>query len=104
MMVNNTIFEVGRDIYDKPLFSRSNVYSMDTGLVHENNIIKFLTDRNERTTETGNQLFWDMTTENIDDLEDAILFDGYWLMPDEAYDFLFKCGYDLKPMNELKEC
>lgn len=103
-MTNNLLFAVGRDIYDKPLFSNSYVYSMDVGLIHENNIVQFLIDRNERTIETGYQTFWDMTTENIDDFEDAILFDGYWLMPDEAYDFLYKYGYDVKQMNELKEC
>ena len=95
---------VDLDVYEKPLFSKSYVYSMDTGFVHENNVIQFLIDRNERTNETGDQQFWDMTTENIDELEDAILFDGYWLMPDEAHDFLYKYGYDLKPMDEIKEC
>lgn len=103
-MLTQKINAVDRDIYGRYLYRHNKVYSMNAGLIHEDNIEIFLISRDERTKETGVQLFWNNTAENVDHFPNAILFDGYWLIPDEAVEFLAKYDYPLNYMHEIKEC
>lgn len=79
---------VAKDLYGKDLYLDSLVYDTGEGVVHENNMVTYLLDKNEMTTETGLQTFFDGTTDFLNFVCDPILYDGYWLTADETYEFL----------------
>lgn len=80
---------VGQDVYGKELYYDTDVYDTEIGLVHENDMVRFFEDRNELTSEhTGTFKFYDGSYEDIEEIADVILYDGYWFTSGEVYDFL----------------
>lgn len=93
---------VAKDIYGKELYFDSYVYDTEIGLVHENSMIRFFEDRNEMTSgQTGTYKFYDGSREDIQEISDVILYDGYWLTSGEAYEFLEFLEWNAVKYNDL---
>lgn len=92
---------VTKDLYGKELYLDSFVYDTGEGVVHESNMVTYLLDKNEMTTETGRKEFYDETIDFLEEVTDPILYDGYWLTADETYEFLAWRGINAIKYNDL---
>lgn len=76
------------DAYGNDLYFDTLIYDTEIGPIKAEYMTKFFEDRNELSGEVGTFKFYDGTFENIEEIEDVILYDGYFFTTGEAHDFL----------------
>ena len=76
------------DVYGNDLYFDTLIYDTEIGPVKAEYMTKFFEDKNELSGEAGTFKFYDGTFENIEEIADVILYDGYFFTAGETHDFL----------------
>lgn len=92
---------VAQDAYKNDIYSDTLVYDTEIGIVKAEYMTKFFEDRNELSGHSGTFKFFDGSYENIENIEDVILYDGYFFTLGEVHEFLEFYGWYPILYNEL---
>ena len=76
------------DAYGNDLYFDTLIYDTEIGPVKAEYMTKFFEDRNELSGEAGTFKFFDGSYELIENIDDVILYDGYFFTLGEVHEFL----------------
>lgn len=79
---------VAEDVYGNEIYNDTLIYDTEIGIVKAEYMTRFFEDKNELNAESGTFKFFDGTYEDIQEIDDVILYDGYWFTAGETHDFL----------------